>query len=971
MTLAIDAKTTTAAVTAGATSLDNTSLTVGAGATGLLAFLVFNTVNLIPSGESVHWDSAGTNQAMTLITSVFDPDFNGEVQIWGLVNPTTGSGKTLSATWTSSAPAVLAAISFSGGVTTSVATAFINSATGGNNVSSTPTLALTGASGNISVCVYDDDSGTTSTGLTATSSTAWFNDSSQNRLSVRGATAPSASTVTWTGAPTSAEWAIAGVDVVAGTATSNDGTGSGRIVFDVVATGTQTNTGSGSVRAAFAAAGTSVTSITGTGSGKVTFRAAGTATQTNSGTGSANITFAAVGLQAGIGNIIPRVGPTFFTAEITAFRPGTTTFTFDEGLGVRPASTLSQLPDAQQGTTVITASDLGYRTMSTDPDGVVAYPPILTSAFQVNRQFNLDPTKSNVGASWGTLTLSNADGRFDTIAGQWNSDNRPVIIKYGAKGFDPDRVYYTDPSYADLLPAFIGVATPWFLTDTELQVPLRDASYFTELPLQTTLYGGTGGLEGTANLRGKPKPKARGGTSSAPIRNVSPVLVDPVNLIFQYNDGPGTVVQAYEGGDPVWTNAGDTSDLYSGSTPPGEYRTDNSRGLFQLGSTPIRTVTLDVTGSFPNAGVVTQAALIARYLLTEDLAVDEADVNTDSFVLPIPPLDGVVSDAAGTRPAGTLTQLSIGAPSNTARDPAIGTAGIYYGPDDMPEGPAALDFVLASFGGAIIPDRNGKLKLLLLRDVSSSPLVFISGNQTFSTSGGDVYRIDGELNSFWTPLGGTETALGVIDELGFFAQAMAYDGTTVYTQDVRDNTWHTFDGSTFSGPVPTPVAGVPSVSLDTTNLVSLTPQQLPSTVSPPAYRVRVGYAKNYTIMASGVSPSADEAKQQYVAGAGPVATWIDNSVQQNWLRPNDVEIPTALLEYNDAVAAAGVYGTLWGQRRRLYLAVMPIELALQLDLGEDAKVTWPADDLHGGKNGQIVGEAWKSDDSTITFAVLV
>lgn len=949
MTLAIDATASATTNTAGATTLNNANLTVGAGATCLLAVLVFQELSTVPSGEAVHWDSTGTNQAMTQIAAQNSPNFNGQVQLWGLVNPTAGN-KTLSATWTNAVPAVLWAMSFTGGVTTSVATAFLNANTN-SALSGAPTLALTGASGNISFAAYDDIINT-STGLTATSSTNRFIDSSQSNLSARGASAPSAGTVTWTGAPSSTEWTIVGVDVAAAAGGSNSATGSAKVIFDVAATGAQTNSGTGSARAAFAAAGSSsVVPIT--------------------GTGSAAIVFGVAGLQAGIGNIIPRVGPTFFAAEITAFRPGTLTFTFDKGLGVRPAGTLSQLPDAQQGATVITASDMGYRTLSTDPGGVVVYPPILTSAFQVNRQFNLDPTKSNVGASWGTLSLSNADGRFDTIAGQWNSDNRPVSIKYGAKGFDPDRVYYTDPSYADLLPAFVGVAAPWLLTDTELQIPLRDASYFTELPLQTTIYGGTGGLEGGSPLRGKPKPKARGGTSNAPIRNISPVLVDAVNLIYQYNDGPGTVVQAYEGGDPVWTNAGDVADLYVGSTAPGEYRTCNALGLFQLGSSPVRAVTLDVTGNFPNAGVVTSAALIARYLLTEDLAVDVADVNTDSFILPIPPPDGVVSDAIGTRPAGTLTQLSIGMPTNSARDPAIGTAGIYYGPDDMPDGPTALDFVLSSFGGAIIPDRNGKLKLMLLRDAASSALVFISGNQTFTTSDGDVYRIDGEFNSFVTPLGGTESSLGAIDALGFNAQAMAYDGTTVYIQDLRDGTWHTFDGSTFSGPVPTPVAGVPDVSLDTTNLVSLAPQPLPSTVSPPAYRFRVGYNKNYTIMASGVSPSATEAQQQYVAGAGPLATWIDNSVQQNWLRPNDVQVQSALLEFNDAQTAAGIYGALWGQRRRLYLAVMPIEIALALDIGDDAKVTWPADDLRGGKNGQIVGEAFKSDDSTITFAVLV
>lgn len=230
MALAIDAKATASTHTAGGTgaqSLNNTNLTVGAGATGLLVAVAFNTINVFPSSVAVHWDSTGTNQLMTLISDNSSGNFNGNIHFYGLVNPTAGN-KTLHLTWSSTAavPVVLDAISFSGGVTTSVAAAFINQASTadpGTGASTTPTLSLTGASGNISVCFYDDVN-STSTNLTATSSTAWFNDSTEANTSVRGATAPSASTVTWTGAPSSTEWVMSGVDVVAGAAGSVTGT---------------------------------------------------------------------------------------------------------------------------------------------------------------------------------------------------------------------------------------------------------------------------------------------------------------------------------------------------------------------------------------------------------------------------------------------------------------------------------------------------------------------------------------------------------------------------------------------------------------------------------------------------------------------------------------------------------------------------------------------------------------------------
>jgi hypothetical protein len=48
------------------------------------------------------------------------------------------------------------------------------------------------------------------------------------------------------------------------------------------------------------------------------------------------------------------------------------------------------------------------------------------------------------------------------------------------------------------------------------------------------------------DLAGKRKPKTRGGTALNPVRNVTPTLIDPTNLIYQYSDGPGTVVNLYE-----------------------------------------------------------------------------------------------------------------------------------------------------------------------------------------------------------------------------------------------------------------------------------------------------------------------------------------------------------------------------------------------------------------------------------------
>jgi hypothetical protein len=573
--------------------------------------------------------------------------------------------------------------------------------------------------------------------------------------------------------------------------------------------------------------------------------------------------------------------PLFFAVEVTAFRPGAS----GDALppvpnGTVPFGTLSLIPARSAATSVIRGSDLGYRTSINDDMDVTTYPPIVSGAFQLNRAMNLDPMRSSVGAAWGNIQLSNVGGRFDDIAGSWNSDNRPVSIFSGNKVYDAGRGYYTDPPYSSLKTVFSGVATPWQLSDTALQIPLRDATYWTENPLQASIYGGTGTYDGTTSLQGQPKPKARGGTATAPIRNVTPVLIDPPMLIYQYTDAAGTVVNAYEGGAIVWTYAGDTTNLYAGTTPAGSYRTDNSRGLIQLGSNPQRTVTLDITAAFVVAGFVSQISQIAYYLMTEELGVPAAWINMPSFIqpVPLPPFD----EGHGTRAYSTFTEYSLGAVP--LADGSSGIGGVWWG--SQTDGPTAINTVVTSFGGTVMPDRNGLLTLFLIRAI--------------------------------------------------------------------------------------PAGTVADVQFDESNVVTLIPQALPSSVQPPTYRVRVGYAKNYTVMSSGVSPSATLAQQQYVSTPGPSAPFISTDVQTTWLRPNDLgPLDSALLELSAAQATANALGALWSKPRMLYVAVMPVKNALDREIGDIAKVVWPISNLHNGQLGVIVGEAWRSTDATIALMVLV
>jgi len=206
-----------------------------------------------------------------------------------------------------------------------------------------------------------------------------------------------------------------------------------------------------------------------------------------------------------------------------------------------------------------------------------------------------------------------------------------------------------------------------------------------ERPFQIARYAGTGQREGNETIAGLPKPRLRGGTPSNPCRNITPVLVDPVRRIYQVSDGPGTIEAVYQrglGGDIVFQEA--VSDLYTGSTNPGEYRSESTDdGLFiELGSIPTGEITVDATGHFRDAGAQTTVGAICRFLLVEDLGLTGSEVDTGAW---------------------------------TSFDATTGYEGaLFTGTEDRDAGEVLAE-VLAGVGARLMTGRLGRLRPYLLR----------------------------------------------------------------------------------------------------------------------------------------------------------------------------------------------------------------------------------------------------------------
>lgn len=218
MAVAFDAKTATA--TESATPLTVSNLTVGTGDNRAMLVLVWWTTSIgVPSPISVIWDSGGTNQAMTLVTSTQVSNTNSSTacSIYGLIAPTSGN-KNLVITWTGAgAPeGHAAAISFTGVDQTSTAIAFPHGATNLKSVStSNPTsITIISAVGNMVVAGHQNQAAV----FSATSDTTLAIDNVGPVLAVAFNYADGAASNTLTAAFAGSDlWGAVGCDVLAAT----------------------------------------------------------------------------------------------------------------------------------------------------------------------------------------------------------------------------------------------------------------------------------------------------------------------------------------------------------------------------------------------------------------------------------------------------------------------------------------------------------------------------------------------------------------------------------------------------------------------------------------------------------------------------------------------------------------------------------------------------------------------------------
>jgi len=154
-------------------------------------------------------------------------------------------------------------------------------------------------------------------------------------------------------------------------------------------------------------------------------------------------------------------------------------------------------------------------------------------------------------------------------------------------------------------------------------------------------YAGTGGIEGGADIKGKPKPWAFG----AP-KNIEPVLIDSVDSVFQVSayGAIKNVVTLYERGAAFGASYGDYANyaaLVAAAIPAGRWATCLASGLIRLGAPPYGLITADIEGDYQGGtwrrlpGAILQR--IASALSISSGALDTTSLNAlDTYAATLP-----------------------------------------------------------------------------------------------------------------------------------------------------------------------------------------------------------------------------------------------------------------------------------------------------------------------------------------------
>lgn len=221
--------------------------------------------------------------------------------------------------------------------------------------------------------------------------------------------------------------------------------------------------------------------------------------------------------------------------------------------------------------------------------------------------------------SFGRATLANDDGLYDWLADlEW--DGRLVEILYSPL----DR-----PILADFILLFSGTAEQLVPGDL-IEIELRDLQVLLDVPASRGQFGGTGGIDGTAELKGREKPWLIGRR-----RQFEPVLINATYNVYMIDPlGYSALLAARDQGVDYAAPVGDYASYLAlvGATLTGtQVATAKGSGLIRLGQKPTGRFTVDAEGMKVGGVWIYRFADLVQHLVTGMTTLTAADLLASSF----------------------------------------------------------------------------------------------------------------------------------------------------------------------------------------------------------------------------------------------------------------------------------------------------------------------------------------------------
>lgn len=229
--------------------------------------------------------------------------------------------------------------------------------------------------------------------------------------------------------------------------------------------------------------------------------------------------------------------------------------------------------------TLIYLSNKNFNTGPSDLPANTAYLPLLGSGVTFNQNISLDGSAS---LSFGDISVSNINGELDSWLNYiWT--NKPISVYLGDVTFSRanftliHKGYVQDVSSKD---------------KSTLNISLRDVLQKVNTPVTSATIGGA-------------QPNS---TSLVPlvfgeVYNITPVVVDSVNLVYQVHNGPiERIIEVRDNGVPLTEGTGYTVNL--------------SAGKFTLLNSPAGTITCSVQGEKTSIDLATGSLITNTYTNT-------------------------------------------------------------------------------------------------------------------------------------------------------------------------------------------------------------------------------------------------------------------------------------------------------------------------------------------------------------------